>query len=541
MTAPPALLSLLSMAGQPPASYDEAETLRAAWRADLAATPSRAALYAQSACEAGRLLIGTDDTHPQPTPDAAAPLLLFLALACASQIIPGFAAQRVFFDSLQQHHPQTLSLLNRARRLDDRPLCPPIHLVHGGALGDAVNALLRQYRTHVIFGAPETPALRADVQALCPDLLPRFPALRHPVALDLAEDHPDLTPAVAALIRARLNQPHDPEDDSGPLWDIGGAMNGFHTRRDDPLHARSATIITATLRMAPPLDTAALRSIRDGLLLGPLDLRPISKDTALASTRKVLAMWQGQIDADPTGRKSAYAQKQLPKAKAALALIQSDFPAWLDQRLERAARHVAVTRATRRCLETLTKALPADLRAPLTDLAARADAMTQRPRLYALPKTPDKTFRDIGLKLLVIEELMYRQPLLTPRFDIHAFAAEYSKRQISVEDDGDAPIPEVLAYFKALPIPPDLLAQVTRLHQSSGLDGGPAFIQHLHPFWDPGAGDGPIPVSAKAIDDLPHLPNLRVISGLEHSKPGAKLRAALKARGITLRREGAVL
>lgn len=522
------------MAGQPPASYDDAETLRTAWQADLAASPHRAALYAQTAVEAGRALIGTDDADPQPEPDDAALLLLYLVLACDSRIIPGFAVQRAFFAALQQHHPQTLSLLNRARTLNDRPLCPPIHLVHGGALGDAVNALLRQYRAHVIFGAPETPALRADVQALCPDLLIRYPALRHPVALDLAEDHPELTPAVAALIRARLNQPHDPVDDSAPLWDIGFAMNGFHARRDNPLHARAAAIITATLRIAPPLDTAGLTSIRDGLLLGPLDLRPIGQDAAQASATRNLLVWQRQIDADPSGRNSDYAQKQLPKAKAALALIQTDFPAWLDQRLDRAARHVAVTRATRRCLDTLAKALPADLRAPLTELADRADAITRRPRLYALAQTPDKTFRDIGLKLLVVEELMYRQSLLTPRFDIHAFAAEYSKRQISVEDDGYAPIPEVLAYFKALPIAPDLLAQVTSLHQSSGLDGGPAFIHHLHPFWDPGAGDRPIAVSAKAIDDLPHLPNLRSISGLENSKPGSRLRAALTARGIAL-------
>jgi hypothetical protein len=532
MTAPPALFSLLNMTGQPPASYDEAETLRAAWRADLAANPNRAGLYAQTAYDAARLLIGKDDADPHPDPDLAALLVLYLVLACDNRIIPGFAVTRAFFAALQQNHLETLSLLKRACVLEDRPLCPPVHLVHGGNLGDAVNAILRHYRAHVIFGAPETPTLRADVQAFCPALLTRFPALRHPVALDLAEDHPDLVPAVATLIRARLQQPHDPEDDSAPLWDIGSGMSGYHTRRDNPLHARSAAIITATLRIAPPLDTAGLTSIRDGLLLGPLDLRPISQDAALTSASRVLAMWQRQIDADPTGGNSAYARKQLPKAGAALALIRTDFPAWQDRRLERAARHVAVTRATRRCLDTLAKALPPDLRAPLMELTDRADAITQRPRLYALPKTPDKTFRDIGLKLLVIEELMYRRSVLTPRFDIHAFAAEYTKRQISVEDDGYTPIPEALAYFKALPIPPALLEQVTSLHQSSGLDGGPAYMQHLHPFWDPGAGDVPVKVTAKAIDDLALLPALTRITGLENSAPGAKLRAALKARGI---------
>lgn len=63
-----------------------------------------------------------------------------------------------------------------------------------------------------------------------------------------------------------------------------------------------------------------------------------------------------------------------------------------------------------------------------------------------------------------------------------------------------------------------MLAKVERLHQSSGLDGGPRYIEHLHPFWDPGAGDGPVPVTAKAVADLDLLPNLTRFSGLENSK-----------------------
>lgn len=141
------------------------------------------------------------------------------------------------------------------------------------------------------------------------------------------------------------------------------------------------------------------------------------------------------------------------------------------------------------------------------------------------------------MKLLVIEELMYRQKVLKPQFDIHLFAKEYEKREISVEIDGYEIIPEVETYFKNLPISDELLAKVETLRQSSGLDGGSEFIYHLYPFWDPGSGDKAIPVSNKAIIDLELLPNLKLISGLENSKPTPKLLKALAARDIKVSTE----
>lgn len=132
---------------------------------------------------------------------------------------------------------------------------------------------------------------------------------------------------------------------------------------------------------------------------------------------------------------------------------------------------------------------------------------------------------------------MYQQKVRTPQFDIHLFAKEYEKREISVEIDGYEIIPEVETYFKNLPISDELLAKVETLHQSSGLDGGPEFIYHLYPFWDPGSGDEAIPVSNKAITDLELLPNLKSISGLENSKPSPKLLKALAVRDIKVSTE----
>jgi len=54
-------------------------------------------------------------------------------------------------------------------------------------------------------------------------------------------------------------------------------------------------------------------------------------------------------------------------------------------------------------------------------------------------------------------------------------------------------------------------------------------------IWDPGSGDGPIPVTNKAVADLDLVPNLKCVVGLEHAannpKP-YKLFKELAARGV---------
>ena len=77
-----------------------------------------------------------------------------------------------------------------------------------------------------------------------------------------------------------------------------------------------------------------------------------------------------------------------------------------------------------------------------------------------MPRPAENGFKDFGLKLLVIEELMYRQKVLQPRFDIHEFAREYETREISVESDGYAVIPEAERYFHNLGISDELLSRV---------------------------------------------------------------------------------
>ena len=152
--------------------------------------------------------------------------------------------------------------------------------------------------------------------------------------------------------------------------------------------------------------------------------------------------------------------------------------------------------------------------------------------MFNINNKPTILFRDFNFKLLVIEELMYRQEILLPKFDLDLFAKEYIKREIDREEDGYECIAEVKKYFKNVEIPMTLLEKVTQLYQDSGLGGGAVFLEHMHPFWDPGMGDEVPKVTNKVIDDLALLPNLTKIIGLENSEPSKKLLNALAERNI---------
>ncbi len=128
----------------------------------------------------------------------------------------------------------------------------------------------------------------------------------------------------------------------------------------------------------------------------------------------------------------------------------------------------------------------------------------QTPAAAPAPSTAgEKQFKDLNFKLLVIEELMYVQELL-PRLDVREFAKLYTDREIMIEEEGYDVIPEVLAYFRGLSIPPSLLAQVHKL----GFDGSNAVYSQIFPYWD-GECDT---FYVKSIQDLELVPNLTSMS-----------------------------
>lgn len=89
-------------------------------------------------------------------------------------------------------------------------------------------------------------------------------------------------------------------------------------------------------------------------------------------------------------------------------------------------------------------------------------------------------FKDINFKLAVINELMYVQELLEPKFDIFEFAESYKKRKIDTDEEGYDIIPEALEYFKNLQLSAELLQKIERLSQ----DGGDDVYMNIIPYWD---------------------------------------------------------
>lgn len=110
------------------------------------------------------------------------------------------------------------------------------------------------------------------------------------------------------------------------------------------------------------------------------------------------------------------------------------------------------------------------------------------------------SFRDFGFKLLVINELMYKQELL-PRFDLDQFVAEYASRKIDIEEEGYDMIPEVKAYFEGLEILTGMVKNITELEQ----DGGDEIYHAICPFWD---GEDDI-FNIQSAEDAHWLPNLK--------------------------------
>lgn len=237
------------------------------------------------------------------------------------------------------------------------------------------------------------------------------------------------------------------------------------------------------------------------------------------------------------------------KAKGAKQSIINDYQQKLDnidavsqgkykKNIKTALRRITVSAPTRKSLDILLKVtIDKAKETHLRSLLLEADALKNTPKLFNINNKPTVLFSDFNFKLLVIEELMYRQEILLPKFDLDLFAKEYVKREIDREEDGYECIPEVKKYFKNVEIPMTLLEKVTQLYQDSGLNGGAVFLEHMHPFWDPGMGDEVPKVTNKAIDDLALLPNLTKIIGLENSEPSKKLLNALAERNIELEEE----
>ncbi len=130
-------------------------------------------------------------------------------------------------------------------------------------------------------------------------------------------------------------------------------------------------------------------------------------------------------------------------------------------------------------------------------------------------------FTDFNFKLCVIQELMYNQDVLTPKFDLHEFVDRYTDRKIDLDVEGYTPIAEVTDWFKALPITRVNAKKVTKIYQ----DGGNDIYLNMINFWD---GEDDL-FDIQSAGDARSFPNLKevVLFG-----PEDKLIAEFEALGI---------
>ncbi|MBO4389374.1 MAG: hypothetical protein J5825_00785 [Lachnospiraceae bacterium] len=148
--------------------------------------------------------------------------------------------------------------------------------------------------------------------------------------------------------------------------------------------------------------------------------------------------------------------------------------------------------------------------------------------IYDLKKSeePVLAFSSFPFKLLVMEELMYRQCVLEPKFDIYDFAEKNTKREIDVDDEGYDPIPAAKKWFRDYEIPAKYAGNITRLLW----DGGLMVYHQIWPFWD--GEDEYFHVKKLTPEEVAQFPNLKTIVGsYGFSKKALEV---LKDQGIEL-------
>ena len=157
--------------------------------------------------------------------------------------------------------------------------------------------------------------------------------------------------------------------------------------------------------------------------------------------------------------------------------------------------------------------------------AKKAKASSDKWRLPQ-PVGEQLVFEHLPFKLAVVQELMYGQGLLKPEFDVYDFARDYAAREIDPDDYYDEMIPEVEAWFTALPIAQSLAAHVQRLY----FDGGNDIYLQLIPQWD--GEDEQFNITVLSAQELAQFPMLREVVGAHWLSESAQ--QLLRERGIAV-------
>ncbi|MDO4698915.1 MAG: hypothetical protein Q4A60_09670 [Pasteurellaceae bacterium] len=140
----------------------------------------------------------------------------------------------------------------------------------------------------------------------------------------------------------------------------------------------------------------------------------------------------------------------------------------------------------------------------------------QKNPIYDLSQRPSITFKDEGLKLAIIHQLMFIENKLHPKFDIQLFSEEYTKYCIDLDLCGASS--EAMEYLLNLEIPQTLLDQIEILYVDSNADLYKR-ICFEHTFMVSRYREGGyVPLTDRAISDLKLLPNLKEIHLLSEDR-----------------------
>lgn len=135
-------------------------------------------------------------------------------------------------------------------------------------------------------------------------------------------------------------------------------------------------------------------------------------------------------------------------------------------------------------------------------------------------------FDHFNFKLAILQELMYEQEILLPKFRVYDFC-EKEYPSIDPEDFYESPIPEVQKYFEELAIPKSYAKEVRSLF----FDGGNDIYAQLIPLWD--GEDDQFDLDAVSERELAQFPNLKTIDGTIFPF-STQVRALFEARGIAI-------
>ncbi len=312
---------------------------------------------------------------------------------------------------------------------------------------------------------------------------------------------------------ATLLQHHFIEQQLETATSLLNDMLGEYAEADDFAHAHCIDILTMLLASQTewPANTADRLIVEIlqqlGLDLTPAEQRVEKLQAALERLR---------------GSKDKMIKNLAAEYRSELDEIQRDYDAVLSKEKEAAAKRIKQNRVSANAIKRLIKHFPqSPCAAILIELINQPQNIKKR---FPINRNEPPQFQSIGLKLLVINALMYEQEQLTPKFEPREFAKEWNQE-------------EILTYFIHLPIPKALLETIETLYLDSGLSGGLSIYYELNPYWDPGCGDEPTPLGDEAIEDLVLLPNLTTFIGLENSQPSTALVDAFTSRGIRLELE----